>query len=108
MAGGGAGGDAPDAQATALGLPYGQPQPHPSVSPNHGIQQITVEFSEKSRFFRRDRPVWCHTEIRDRSSRSGPVRSCQFANSAIRLSVAGSSQRGGSAHDLTPLVWRGA
>ncbi len=27
MAGGGAGGDAPDAQASALGLPYGQPQP---------------------------------------------------------------------------------
>ncbi|MGA2706686.1 MAG: hypothetical protein ABSH35_37225, partial [Isosphaeraceae bacterium] len=27
VAGGGAGGDAPDAQASALGLPYGQPQP---------------------------------------------------------------------------------
>jgi hypothetical protein len=34
VAGGGAGGDAPDALASALGLPYGQPQPpkHPSPS----------------------------------------------------------------------------
>ena len=48
--GGGAGGDAPDAQASALGLPHGQPQP-PRAFPHHGIQRITVEFSEKS-------PVW--------------------------------------------------
>ena len=47
MAGGGAGGDAPDAQASALGLPYGQPQP-PKRLAHHGIQRITVEFSEKS------------------------------------------------------------
>src|SRR5271157_95447 len=34
VAGGGAGGDAPDALASALGLPYGQPQPpkHPCPS----------------------------------------------------------------------------
>src|SRR5208282_6597443 len=37
----GAGGDAPDAQASALGLPYGQPQPPKRLSPswdttNHG------------------------------------------------------------------------
>jgi hypothetical protein len=48
VAGGGAGGDAPDAQASALGLPYGQPQP-PKRLAHHGIQRITVEFSEKSR-----------------------------------------------------------
>ena len=48
MAGGGAGGDAPDAQALALGLPYAQPQP-PKRLAHHGIQRITVEFSEKSR-----------------------------------------------------------
>ena len=52
VAGGGAGaggtplvGSAPDAQASALGLPHGQPQPPPSVFPHHGIQRITVEFS---------------------------------------------------------------
>jgi hypothetical protein len=47
VAGGGAGGDAPDAQASALGLPYGQSQP-PERLAHHGIQRITVEFSEKS------------------------------------------------------------
>ena len=59
MAGGGAGaggtplvGSAPDAQASALGLPHGSPS-HPSVFPHHGIQRITVEFSEKSRIIRR-------------------------------------------------------
>jgi hypothetical protein len=36
---------------------------------------------------------------RDRSSRSGPVRSFP-----IRMSVDGSSQRGECAHDLTPLA----
>ena len=56
VAGGGAGGDAPDAQASALGLPHGQPQP-PKRLAHHGIQRITVEFSEKSRFFRRNRLV---------------------------------------------------
>ena len=45
MAGGGAGGDAPDAQASALGLPHGQPQPPKRLSPswdttNHvGVQR---------------------------------------------------------------------
>ena len=34
VAGGGAGGDAPDAQASALGLPYGQPQPPKCLSPS--------------------------------------------------------------------------
>ena len=34
VAGGGAGGDAPDAQASALGLPYGQPQPPKRLSPS--------------------------------------------------------------------------
>src|SRR5271157_2207940 len=48
------------------GFPTVSPS-HPSVSPHHGIQRITVEFSEKSRFFRSDRPVWCHTE------RKGPL-----------------------------------
>ena len=57
MAGGGAGGDAPDAQAWPWGFPKVSPS-HPSVFPHHGIQRITVEFSEKSRFFRNDRPVW--------------------------------------------------
>ena len=52
MAGGGAGGDAPDAQASALGLPRSTVSPsHPSVCPHHGIQRITVEFSEKSPIF---------------------------------------------------------
>ncbi len=45
---GGAGGGAPDAQASALGLPSVSPS-HPSVFPHHGIQRITVELSEKSR-----------------------------------------------------------
>src|SRR5271157_1731623 len=41
VAGGGAGGDAPDAPASALGLPYGQPQPPKPLSrswdtTNHG------------------------------------------------------------------------
>ncbi len=53
MAGGGAGGDAPDVRASALGLPYGQPQP-PKPLAHHGIQRITVEFSEKSRFAETD------------------------------------------------------
>ncbi len=41
MAGGGAGGDAPDAQASALGLPSGQPQPpkRPSVLPIMGYNE---------------------------------------------------------------------
>ena len=34
VAGGGAGGDAPDAQASALGLLYGQPQPPKRLSPS--------------------------------------------------------------------------
>src|SRR5208282_6845990 len=34
VAGGGAGGDAPGAQASALGLPYGQPQPPKRLSPS--------------------------------------------------------------------------
>ena len=51
MVGGGAGGDAPDAQASALGLPHGQPQPPKRLS-HHGIQRITVEFSENSRMKR--------------------------------------------------------
>ena len=47
VAGGGAGGDAPDAQASALGLPYGQPQPPRRLSPswdttNHGGVQREV------------------------------------------------------------------
>src|SRR5208337_3625463 len=47
VAGGGAGGDAPDAQASALGLPYGQPQPPKRLSPswdttNHGGVQREV------------------------------------------------------------------
>ena len=36
VAGGGAGGDAPAAQASALGLPYGQPQPPKRLSPSSG------------------------------------------------------------------------
>src|SRR5208283_2500576 len=49
VAGGGAGGDAPDAQASALGLPYGQPQPPKRLSPswdttNHsGVQREVSE-----------------------------------------------------------------
>src|SRR5208337_3832721 len=41
VAGGGAGGDAPDAQASALGLPSGQPQPpkRPSVLPIMGYNE---------------------------------------------------------------------
>src|SRR5208337_615588 len=47
VAGGGAGGDAPDAQASALGLPSGQPQPPKRLSPswdttNHGGVQREV------------------------------------------------------------------
>ena len=47
VAGGGAGGDAPDAQASALGLLYGQPQPPKRLSPswdttNHGGVQREV------------------------------------------------------------------
>ena len=48
VAGGGAGGDAPDAQASAWGFPTVSPS-HPSIFPHHGIQRITVEFSEKPR-----------------------------------------------------------
>ena len=54
MAGGGAGGDAPDAQASALGLPYGQPQPPKRLFPswdttNHGgIQREVSIFPERS------------------------------------------------------------
>ena len=59
MAGGGAGagetplvGSAPDAQASALGLPYGQPQPPKRLSPswnttNHGGVQRGVSFTLK-------------------------------------------------------------
>ena len=39
------------------GFPTVSPS-HPSVFSHHGIQPITVEFSEKSRFFLNDRPVW--------------------------------------------------
>ncbi len=66
VAGGGAGaggtpvvGPAPDAQATALGLPCGQPQP-PKRLPHNAIQRITVEFSEelqKNRDHRRESVV---------------------------------------------------
>ena len=47
VAGGGAGGDAPDAQASALGLPCGQPQPPKRLSPSwdttdHGRVQREV------------------------------------------------------------------
>jgi hypothetical protein len=47
VAGGGAGGDAPDAEASALGLPHGQPQPPKRLSPswdttNHGGVQREV------------------------------------------------------------------
>ena len=45
VAGGGAGGDAPDAQASALGLPYVSAPATQRLS-HHGIQRITVEFSE--------------------------------------------------------------
>src|SRR5208337_4260471 len=54
VAGGGAGGDAPDAQASALGLPYGQPQPPKCLSrswdtTNHGRVQPGVSiFPERS------------------------------------------------------------
>ena len=48
------------------GFPTVSPS-HPSVFSHHGVQPITVEFSEKSRFFLNDRPVWCHTE------RKGPL-----------------------------------
>ena len=48
MAGGGAGGDAPDARGLRpWGFPAVSPS-HPSDFPHHGIQRITVEFSEKS------------------------------------------------------------
>ena len=54
VAGGGAGaggtplvGSAPNAQASAWGFPTVSPS-HPSVFPHHGIQRITVEFSEES------------------------------------------------------------
>ena len=39
VAGGGAGGDAPDAQASALGLPYGQPQPPKCLFPIMGYNE---------------------------------------------------------------------
>src|SRR5271165_1746636 len=47
VAGGGAGGDAPDAQASTLGFPHGQPQPPKRLSPswdttNHGGVQRGV------------------------------------------------------------------
>ena len=48
MAGGGAGGDAPAHRLRPWGFPTVSPS-HPSVFPHHGIQQITVEFSEESR-----------------------------------------------------------
>ena len=56
MAGGGAGGDAQTHQASALGLPYVSRDTtvspsHPSLCPHHGIQRITVEFSENSPIF---------------------------------------------------------
>ena len=60
VAGGGAGGDAPDAEASTLGLPYGQPQPpKPGGTPlagsapswdttNHGgIQREVSEFDSR-------------------------------------------------------------
>src|SRR5271157_5965811 len=55
--------------------PWGFPRvspSHPNVSPHHGIQRITVEFSEKSRFFRKDRPVWCRTERKGSLVEIGP------------------------------------
>ncbi len=60
MAGGRAGGDAPVAQASALGLPYGQPQPPKRLSPswdttNHGGVQRAV--------------LKNHAKIEDRSDR---------------------------------------
>ena len=45
---GGAGGDAPEThRLRPWGFPTVSPS-HPSLSPHHGIQQITVEFSEES------------------------------------------------------------
>ena len=55
MAGGGAGGDAPDAQASALGLPHGQPQPPKRLSPSWdttnygGVQRAVSIFPEGTR-----------------------------------------------------------
>ena len=54
MAGGGAGGDAPDEQASALVLPCGQPQPPKCLSrswdtTNHGgVQREVSIFPERS------------------------------------------------------------
>ena len=50
MAGGGAGGETPQThRLRPWGFPTVSPS-HPSVFPHHGIQRITVEFSEKSQF----------------------------------------------------------
>ena len=78
VAGGGAGaggtplvGSAPDAQTSARGFPTVSPS-HPSLFPHHGIQRITVEFSEQSPFFhsfpfsRNGRPDWKTLQIRRR------------------------------------------
>ena len=51
VAGGGAGGDGPDALASPLGLPYVQPS-HPSTLARHEIRQTSVEFTEDCPFFR--------------------------------------------------------
>ena len=53
VAGGGAGGDVPDALASALGLPYPTVSPsHPSTLARHEIRQTSVEFTEDCPFFR--------------------------------------------------------
>ena len=60
VAGGGAGGDAPDAQPSALGLPYGQPQPPKRLFPswdttNHGgVQREVSFFLQRKGFLSRD------------------------------------------------------
>ena len=75
VAGGGAGGDAPDAQASVLGLPYGQPQPPKRLSPswdttNHGgvqreVSIFLIDFSDPPE----------HLRYRLASWPSGPVPS---------------------------------
>src|SRR5208337_3604521 len=85
--------------SAALASPYGHPS-HPSVFPHHGIQRITVEFSEKSRFCRNHRPVWCHTERRGPLIAIG-LRSV-FANSAVDIRQEPAGE--GSVPCLNPLV----
>src|SRR5271157_6121526 len=97
VAGGGAGGDAPDAQASALGLPYGQPQPPKRLSPswdttNHRGVQREVS-SNPGAFWRREWTALAGDKERTGTAADGHPARTPRATGVQCLRPRGSGQR---------------